>query len=499
MRIIEYFTAENKEHWLGEIEKCDWGAGQYLHQLLRENSLKEAVGETALVPMLVDEDELIAFCTFAPLDDIQPTDLSPWIGFVYTFPRYRGHRYGGMLLDYAESLATVMGREYIYISTGHTGLYEKYGYEFYKMAKDIEGEDSRVYRKALNNDGPDRDRRYENGAVWKAEIVEAARKGVDMTAYCGFSCNHCFLGEWCGGCRSVFNCCSYGTLYEKGKCPNIACCREKGIDGCYECGELDVCTRGFYQPDNDGAGACKAQAMFIRRYGKEKFFGVQDKLHENYDFKKTQEILGQNTEEGLKILERYLELTTKRLILRPWQEEDAQSLYQYAKDPEVGPAAGWPVHTSVENSLEIIRTVLSAPETYAVCLKEDNKAIGSIGLFSPTQSHTAMAEDELEIGYWIGSPFWGKGYIPEAVRRLQKYAFEELGCKAMWCGYYDGNEKSKRCQEKCGFVYHHTEENRPCTLMGDVRTEHFNYLSKEQWAAGQAGTGRCSDEENSDC
>lgn len=303
MKIIEYFTTENKEYWLNEIGKSDWGAGQYLHQLLSENRLKSVLGETALVPMLVDEDKLVAFCTFAPLDDIQPTNLSPWIGFAYTFPQYRGHRYLGLLLDYAESIATIMGKEYIHISTGHTGLYEKYGYKFFKMDKDIGGEDSRVYRKALAEDGADRDRRNENGARWKAEIVKDARKGVDMTAYCGFSCNHCFFGEWCGGCRSVFNCCSYGTLFEKGKCPNIVCCQEKGIDGCYECEELDECSKGFYQPDNDGANACKAQAMYIRKYGKDKFFKVHDKLHESYDFKKTQEILGTSVEEGLKILE----------------------------------------------------------------------------------------------------------------------------------------------------------------------------------------------------
>ena len=176
-----------------------------------------------------------------------------------------------------------------------------------------------------------------------------------------------------------------------------------------------------------------------------------------------------------------MEFRTERLILRPWKESDAESLYEYAKNPEVGPIAGWPVHTSVENSRDIIRNVLSAPETYAVCLKEDNRAIGSVGLIPPMQSHTKASEDEIEIGYWIGVPFWGKGYIPEAVRRLQKHAFEDLGCSAMWCGYYDGNEKSKRCQEKCGFVYHHTEENKPCALMGDVRTEHFTKLTKEQW------------------
>ena len=307
MKIIEYCTTEKKEHWLNEIEKCDWGAGQFLHQLLKENNLKSTVGETALVPMLVNGEELAAFCTFAPLDDIQPTDMSPWVGFLYTFPKYRGHRYAGLLLDYAESIATVMGREYIYISTGHTGLYEKYGYEFYKMEKDIEGKDSRVYRKALSVDGSDKDRRYKNGTKWKAEIVKAARKGVDMTAYCGFSCNHCFLGEWCGGCRSAFNCCSFGELFDKGKCPNVKCCQEKGIDGCYECDKLQECTKGFYQPDNDGAGACKAQAMFLQKYGKEKYFHVQDKLHEAFDFKKTQEILGEDAREGLKILEKYLQ------------------------------------------------------------------------------------------------------------------------------------------------------------------------------------------------
>ena len=61
-----------------------------------------------------------------------------------------------------------------------------------------------------------------------------------------------------------------------------------------------------------------------------------------------------------------MELFTERLILRPWNESDAEILYEYAKDDRVGPIAGWPVHTSVENSREIIKSVLSAPETYAV-------------------------------------------------------------------------------------------------------------------------------------
>lgn len=175
-------------------------------------------------------------------------------------------------------------------------------------------------------------------------------------------------------------------------------------------------------------------------------------------------------------------METERLILRPWAESDAESLYTYAKDPSVGPAAGWPVHTSVENSRELIQSVLSAEGTYAVCLKEDNVAIGSVGLIHPARAEGAL-DSETEIGYWIGVPFWGRGLIPEAVRCLMKYAFEELGCSALWCGYYDGNVKSKRCQEKCGFAYHHTAENVECVLMGERRTEHWNRITREEWEA----------------
>ena len=176
-------------------------------------------------------------------------------------------------------------------------------------------------------------------------------------------------------------------------------------------------------------------------------------------------------------------ITTERLILRKWEETDAESLYEFAKDPRVGPIAGWPVHTSIQNSREIISNVLSAPETYAVCLKSDNRAIGSIGLIKPVRSHTKIGGTEMEIGFWIGVPFWGQGLIPEAVSALQAHAFCDLGLTALWCGYYDGNEKSKRVQKKCGFIFHHTEKDKLCELLDEVRTEHFTRITKEQWEA----------------
>ena len=99
---------------------------------------------------------------------------------------------------------------------------------------------------------------------------------------------------------------------------------------------------------------------------------------------------------------------TKRLVLRPWDESDAESLYEYAKDPSIGPMAGWPVHTSVKNSREIIRDVLSANGTYAVTIKGDTAAIGSIGLMVGDNSNLGLSNIEAEIGYWIGVPFGGE-------------------------------------------------------------------------------------------
>lgn len=149
MKIIEYFSTDDKEHWLSQLKECEWGAGKYLHQLLVEERLKQLVGENCQVLMLVDGEKLVSFCTFAEKDDIQPTELTPWIGFVYTYPEYRGNHCAGKLLSYAEDLAKAAGMKNVYISTNHHGLYEKYGYEFYQMMKDIGGEDSRVYVRHL--------------------------------------------------------------------------------------------------------------------------------------------------------------------------------------------------------------------------------------------------------------------------------------------------------------------------------------------------------------
>ena len=82
----------------------------------------------------------------------------------------------------------------------------------------------------------------------------------------------------------------------------------------------------------------------------------------------------------------------------------------------------------------------------------------------------------------LGEQFWGKGYMPEAAGALLQRAFAELGMTRVWCGYYEGNLKSQRVQEKLGFVNHHSEEV-PVPLMHETRMGHATYMTKEQWGS----------------
>lgn len=180
-----------------------------------------------------------------------------------------------------------------------------------------------------------------------------------------------------------------------------------------------------------------------------------------------------------------MKLETARILLRPWAESDAFDLYTYASDERVGPKAGWPPHTSIENSLEIIQGVLSKSETYAIILKETKEAIGSIGQMIGDVSNLAIASDEAEVGYWIGVPFWGQGIIQEALDVLLQYAFTTLQIRTMWCAYYHGNIRSAKTQERFGFCYHHTLENVKNDLLGTYLTVHVTRLTYEEWKKQQ--------------
>ena len=158
-----------------------------------------------------------------------------------------------------------------------------------------------------------------------------------------------------------------------------------------------------------------------------------------------------------------------------------ERLFTYAKNPKVGPIAGWPPHKDIESSKYVIDNIFTGAECYAICEKENNVAIGAVEL--KLNGHTDMTDrdDECELGYWLGEPFWGRGYMPEAAYALMKRGFETLEMTTIWCGYYDGNKKSKRVQEKLGFIYHHTCDEVPVPLLNEVRVGHTNVITKEQW------------------
>lgn len=175
-------------------------------------------------------------------------------------------------------------------------------------------------------------------------------------------------------------------------------------------------------------------------------------------------------------------LTTERLILRPWEEAYASALFDLARDARIGPMAGWNPHKDAEESLEIIRAVFSAPETYAVCRRVDGALMGCVGLKQGENTDLTDSPREGELGYWMGVPYWGRGYMTEAVKALMQHCFRDLGLTKLWCGYYDGNHASRRVQEKCGFRYDHTRENVFVGLLNTYKTEHVGSIAAEEWA-----------------
>lgn len=150
-------------------------------------------------------------------------------------------------------------------------------------------------------------------------------------------------------------------------------------------------------------------------------------------------------------------LETKRLVLRLWKKEDANVLYELARDVHVGPPCGWEPHKSLRESKGILRDVLINDYTYAIVLRETNEVIGNISLMPYCESRFAQNEKQAEIGFWLGYPYWGKGYMPEACIRLIGYGFQEKGLEKIWCSHDLENHNSMRVQQKCGFKFHHED------------------------------------------
>ena len=142
-------------------------------------------------------------------------------------------------------------------------------------------------------------------------------------------------------------------------------------------------------------------------------------------------------------------LGTPRMILRPWEEDDLLDLYEYAKEDDVGINAGWLKHNSIEESKIILDSFIKEKEVYAIVLKEKNKVIGSLGIH-----HLSLADDEREIGFVLGKPYWNQGLMTEAVKKVIDYVFNETKINILWCSHFSFNHRSQRVIEKSGFSYY---------------------------------------------
>lgn len=142
---------------------------------------------------------------------------------------------------------------------------------------------------------------------------------------------------------------------------------------------------------------------------------------------------------------------TDRLRFRPWRESDAETLFRYASDPEVGARAGWPPHANREESLAVIRNIFSNDHTWAMELKQTGKVIGCMGYYPYGESNIEIGENDAEVGYWLGKPYWGQGLCTEALRGMIDYCFNQKGFQTLWGDFFEDNPASGRVMEKCGF------------------------------------------------
>ena len=147
-------------------------------------------------------------------------------------------------------------------------------------------------------------------------------------------------------------------------------------------------------------------------------------------------------------------LKTNRLIIRPWTIEDLDDFYEYAKVDGVGQMAGWYPHKNKEETLMILNMFIDEKKTFAIVYND--KVIGSLGIEEYDEKELPEYQNKKgrEIGYVLSKEYWGLGLMPEAVKEVIRYCFEELELDFLACGHFTDNNQSKRVQEKCGFHHH---------------------------------------------
>ena len=174
-------------------------------------------------------------------------------------------------------------------------------------------------------------------------------------------------------------------------------------------------------------------------------------------------------------------LKTDRLVLRPWMQEDLDDLYAYASVDGVGQMAGWLPHQSKEESQMILNMFISEKKTFAIV--RDGHVIGSLGIEKYNEEHFPEFEQEKcrEIGYALSKDYWGQGLMPEAVKEVIRWLFEDAGLDVIFCGHFLFNRQSARVIEKCGFRHYAFDTFQ--TQYGTVEENEMCILRREEYRA----------------
>lgn len=171
-------------------------------------------------------------------------------------------------------------------------------------------------------------------------------------------------------------------------------------------------------------------------------------------------------------------LETERLVIRKWKPEDLNDFYEYASHPLVGPNAGWKPHESMEESERILQSFIRGNEVFAIVSKEDKKVIGSLGLHDDEKRNVSGIK---MLGYVLSRDYWGRGLMPEAVKAILKYAFEEIKLEMVSVYHFPFNEQSKKVIQKCGFCYEGILRRASRNYNGEIYDDVCYSMNREEW------------------
>lgn len=177
-------------------------------------------------------------------------------------------------------------------------------------------------------------------------------------------------------------------------------------------------------------------------------------------------------------------LKTERLILRPWKQEDLDDFFEYASVDGVGQMAGWLPHESKETTQMILDSFIANKKTFA--LEFDGKVIGSLGVENYKEEEFPELDKQQgrSIGYVLSKGYWGRGFMPEAVKAVQKYLFDTVGLDFLIVSHYVWNGQSRRVIQKSGFHYIKTIQLN--TRYGTTEDTLVYILQKENWKNAQS-------------